>query len=361
MLELTANGARVLHALGMKQKLTEIALTPAFATVRSAANGFLLTQRPLGAFSEARYGAPCYLIEAGALKRMLRDFCRAIDIELQCDAHIVDLETESATLKLADGRQYQHLAAAVAAGSGLLETGLLEKDPGLADLLEKRVWQSDTRPTVIRGRAPRSKQIRDHDRFINTWLFPGGYCVERPLPIQPDGSQVVELIVVTAADRPEDPARTVLTNALKASHPSLEQLALEVIEAEYLQHRSAPPAGYWHAGRTVMLGSVCHVPPVHSDYAPSAAMEDAWVLSRMMERWDDEPHRGFAEYELFRKPRARRLRTHADETLAIHTLSRPAAIWQRNLSWSLTSRFLPEVTMAKLDWLYGYDCIKGFA
>ena len=85
------------------------------------------------------------------------------------------------------------------------------------------------------------------------------------------------------------------------------------------------------------------------------------MLSRMMERWDDEPHQGFADYERYRKPRARRLRAFATHQFALHTLKDPAARWRRNLSLSLTSRFLPEITMRKLDWLYGYDCIRGFA
>ena len=32
-----------------------------------------------------------------------------------------------------------------------------------------------------------------------------------------------------------------------------------------------------------------------------------------------------------------------------------------NPIWSVINRFLPEISMAQWDWLYGYNCIKGFA
>jgi len=96
------------------------------------------------------------------------------------------------------------------------------------------------------------------------------------------------------------------------------------------------------------------------DLGPDAALEDAWVLSRMMERWEEQPHQGFADYARFRRPRAQRLARFDTEQNRILTLTQTRDIWLRNIRWSMTSRFLPEIAMQKLDWLYGYDCIKGF-
>ena len=352
LLEITPNGSRVLHALGLKSALAEVSLLPDFSTVRSARTGFLLSQRALGAFSEARYGAPSYLIKASDLKTLLWRTCEEAGIPMTLQTRVAEIETASATLTTSDGTARTHLAVAVATGQ-----------PGahdLSGLLEPRTSIEDGEITLIRAVATRAKPQRDHHRFVNTWLIPGGFLTERPAP-QIDGRpQQVELFAVVAARRPESSPAEALTVLLRRCHSSLESLT-DDLTATYLQEVATPPSEHWHGGRSVLLGGICHAPPQHSSYGPSAMLEDAWVLSRMMERWEEEPHRDFATFERFRKPRARRLRAHAAAELQTLTLTGSSRIWRRNLNWSLTSRFLPEITMEKLDWLYGYDCIKGFA
>ena len=77
---------------------------------------------------------------------------------------------------------------------------------------------------------------------------------------------------------------------------------------------------------------------------------------------------GPAIYEKFPWAGDTRPQTEDPAELLINNTWRPSlaepaglAAWQRNLNWSLTSRFLPEIAMQRTDWLYGYDSIKGFA
>ena len=85
------------------------------------------------------------------------------------------------------------------------------------------------------------------------------------------------------------------------------------------------------------------------------------MLATMMERWEENPSEGFAEYQRYRAPRLKRMlregRKQIDELLTTDRRARAL----RNLKWGLASRYLPEATMARQDWLFGYDCIKGFA
>ena len=352
--ELTANGSRVLHALGLKQALAEAAIVPDFTTIRSAATGFLLSQRPLGQFSEARYGAPCYLVDGCALTAFLRLACLDADIPVEHGVEIADVKTESGTLVTDDGTYHTHLATAIATGNPNERGALLDR------LLEPRP-QTQAEITVIQARIQRTRPTRDHGRFINTWLFPGGYCVERPLPGTPPDQQQVDVLMINRSPQPDLPPEAELVRLLEGTHAALRDLLSDTLTAEYLDCAVTAPADHWHTGRMALLGGICHAPPAYADFGPNAALEDAWVLSRMMERWEEEPYQELGEFERFRKPRAWRLRANADADLATLTLDHPAAIWRRNLKWSLTSRFLPEITMEKLDWLYGYDCIGGFA
>lgn len=363
IVELTANGTRVLNALGLKQALAGIAVVPAFATTRSAASAFLISQRPLGGFSEARWGAPSLLVEAGALIDLLRRACGQESIPLALDAEVVGIDPEAGAVTLADGIVHRHLAVAVASGAPRVPVDTGAPEP-LADLLERRQWQADPAFTVIRARARRPVPSRDHARFVNTWLMPGAYCEERPAD-RAERDQQVELKLVigrpdagAAVETDRPPAAAVLTGMLSGCHPHLRSLAESLLDAAYLDGPVSSVAGRWHGGRAVLLGGACHAPAPCSELAPSAAMEDAWVLSRMMERWEEEPHQDFAEYQRFREPRARRMAAYVAERTAGQAAM--GGIWRRNLTSALTSRFLPEMVMQRLDWLYGYDCVKGF-
>jgi len=90
------------------------------------------------------------------------------------------------------------------------------------------------------------------------------------------------------------------------------------------------------------------------------AIEDAWVLSIMLERWEDEPARGIADYERFRRPRTAKVQLRSRAQGEEFHLQARGPVLQRNLKLALGSRFLPEMAMQQFDWLHGYDCIRGF-
>lgn len=354
LLELTANGTRVLHALGLKQSLAAIAHVPQFSVIRHAGTGFLLSQRPLGKFSEARYGAPSCLISRAALVGLLRESALAHNVPIEYRCAVTDVDTTAGSLTLATGETRRHPAIAVATG----RPDQRER-PGLANLLEARRWQTPQEITMIRATGARSAPHREHGRFVSTWLHRGRLILELPAA-ENDGSQQVELLLLAAEPAGTEDAQSTFEALLEPLHTQLRTLIPDP-QLTSIEPLIAAPAARWHAGKAVLLGDVCHAHPTYPLLCPSAALEDAWVLSRMIERWEESPHEGFADYERYRKPRARRLRAHAEAELQLLTLAATPAVWRRNLKWSLTSRFLPEITMQRLDWLYGYDCIKGFA
>lgn len=347
LVELTANGSRVLHALGLKQALADIAVMPQFTTIRHARTGFLLNQRPLGAFSEARYGAPDAIVSRQQLQQLLRQAAADQKIPVTLENNVSEVDTAQGVLTLNDGQSHRHLALAIACGRPRTK-----QTPGLANLLETRHWQPGP-VSVRRAVVEPPDGRREHGRFINTWVDAGLVVLEQPLTDQ-SGRPRVSLTVVNAALESSVPI------GLDGLHGHLRDLLADA-DLQQIKTPEASVASYWHAGKAVLLGDACHAHPLYPALSPSAALEDAWILSRMMERWEESPHEGFPDYARFRKPRAERLRTFALTELQTLLLTPPAAVWRRNLKWSLTSRFLPEIAMQRLDWLYGYDCIKGFA
>ena len=353
-LTLTANGTRVLHALGLKDVLKDLAVFPEFSTIRHARTAFLLSQRPLGRFSEARYGAPDCVVMSGRLTSALREQAERLTIPMTTGNPVQRADPGTATLSLADGTERAHPALAVACG-----LPADPDDPGLSNLLNQRAWLPTTGIRTLRATGARAEPSRDHDRFLTTWIADGLVALEQPLPSDPGIQRLALTLIVPDDPDAGDPAEF-MTRLLTRAHPYLRHLFgdREVIWAD---QAASECAEFWFAEKLALLGGACHAHPPFPALGPAAALEDAWVLSRMMERWEDEPHQGFADYERYRKPRARRLRAFSEQERRQLMQTEPLKAWQRNLTWSLTSRFLPELTLQKTDWLYGYDCIKGFA
>lgn len=71
--QISANGSRVLHHLGLKDQLDAVAFTPQSGEVRHWQTGAVLAERPLGDASVARFGFPYYHLHRADLHRVLAD------------------------------------------------------------------------------------------------------------------------------------------------------------------------------------------------------------------------------------------------------------------------------------------------
>jgi salicylate hydroxylase len=191
---------------------------------------------------------------------------------------------------------------------------------------------------------------------INIWSEPSRYCVQYPV----SDNRTDLLVVIQPGAMSLNSAEDAVHTALHNWHPRLQECLENVTDTCNHPVINSEPLDYWYAGKVVLLGDACHPLPVYSMQGACAAIEDAWVLGTMMERWEDTPAEGFSDYQRYRLPRVKKLRLQAIIAAANLSMAQRSDIWRRNVKWALTSRFLPEMSMEALDWLYGYDCIKGF-
>lgn len=114
------------------------------------------------------------------------------------------------------------------------------------------------------------------------------------------------------------------------------------------------PLERWSDGRAVLLGDACH--PMLPFLAQGAVMaiEDAYVLARLVSSREDTPE-ALAQYEALRKPRTARVQQGARRNAHIFHRGDPfsqlavyAPIWA-------TGTFLPSVAQAQHDWIYAHD------
>ena len=120
------------------------------------------------------------------------------------------------------------------------------------------------------------------------------------------------------------------------------------------------PLQQWAVGCVTLLGDACHPMLPYMAQGAAMAIEDAWVLSRMLENWEDETTAGLIEYERYRRPRTSKVMFGSRAQGNQFHLSDRWKILKRNFRLGFGSRFLPDVAMQQLDWLHGYDCVKGF-
>jgi salicylate hydroxylase len=348
-LELSANASRVLHALGLEAAVRIKSNLPGFTYLRNRRSGFLLIQRPLGDFSQARYGAPTYLISQRDLVNLLRDACVQHGVELNYGEQIIDVDPAAGTLQSIKSGSRSFTAIVVATGSHSPLRNFVSRHTEAADSPQAQSYQIIT--------ASCNAATTQNASF--TWVDDNFYCVQYPL-----GNTRTDLLLVRRAaggTAAAPSAEAQLQQLLHGSHGHLSSVLTQLEQASYASTTLPPAADHWYADKVALLGDVCHPLGAHQALGACAAIEDAWVLATMMERWEEAPAEGFFDYQRFRKPRISRMRSHARHGAEELLTGSAKDKFIRNFRWSMTSRFLPEISMAKLDWLYGYDCIKGFA
>ena len=275
VIELTANGSRVLHALGLEKQLTDASSIPGFAYLRTRQSGFLLIQRPLGDFSEARYGAPTYVILYSKLVEVLHDACVERGVHLHYDTRITDLETETGELTTESGTTENHSAVVVADGA--------------AGSLHQIVCAQPVPPASTIHSIRATSHGPSALNAVVTWLAADGFCIQYPT----DAEQT-DLLFVYLADTTGDGserAEDLLKNALADSHHHLSDALQGVQTASYVESGCPRVAEFWHAGKArcwAMPATRCQAmnlkAPMRGDRRRLGAGRDDGALGRSATR-----------------------------------------------------------------------------
>lgn len=299
---LPANLTRLVTALGGGKSLLSLGHVPDREQVRFAKSAYLLSELPLGKFAQDRYGAPHINI-----------------------ANTDFIETLNCPNKPMPGRALDQLAADN--GVVLVCTDTLAVDP------THELWQANLALDSTTANAN------------ITWL---GHAQTGWQFSTPDHTHYV--------------FSTPIGVALEISdwHPSLH----EAIEAATLTGSfniaGSTVRNHWQEGNVAYLGDACYGGNIYRRESLCLGLEDAWVMSRMLENYEEDIFDGLAEYERYRKPRTNKVARTSAELAVKQAVGAPTRQFIRNLDVAFSTRFMPEIAMQRIDWLYNYDCIRGF-
>ena len=337
--QISANGARVLHALGLADALEAVCFRPERGEMRHWKTGETLIARPLGSASVERFGYPYYHLHradfhgllAGAVRRIAPDAIRL-------SSRVADIETRGSRV------------AAVMATGDRIEGDVLVGCDGIHSAVRRRLFGADdpgfTGCVAWRATVPTMTLPPGHVRPVaSNWIGRGGHFVHYYLR----RGELVNCVGVMERDEwlaeswsAEGRVEDFLAD-FAGWHEDLQVLIRAVERCFRWGLFDRAPMDRWSDGSTTLLGDACH--PMLPFMAQGAVMaiEDAWTLAQCLVA-NDEPAAALRRYEDLRR----------DRTAEVQRMSRANIQFFHNPDIENLEERLNTHRDAHL-WLYGFD------
>ena len=381
-IELSPNASRVLRALKVLDNTLAHSFEPQFIHQRSYRTGFQLAITALGAMAEGRYNAPFLHVQSSALTDVLTAAAKARGIKLSSGNPLQGLQQINTPLTAPNRSDNTHATTIELSFSASANASANSAEPNPSERATHDVVLVADDPQQTVRRLSNAEALRQTKTSLTHWrgstpyeeLPPGAFAAVLTQWVGPTqhmsyhftaSGELLEfnaLVHHPSESEGESGTHTKqdLQNAFADWHPSLSALIESATSLDQTPIISTESVERLVHGSVAFLGSSCHSLMPHLPQQQALGIEDAWVISRMLEQWEDQPADGLLEYERYRLPRARRMTANAAARASQLCDTRPFETWRRNMGMTFGSRFLPELAMQKNDWLYGYDAVNGF-
>jgi salicylate hydroxylase len=344
-IQTSANAVKVLHHLGLRDRLEQVAVRPLAYEFRRFDTGALLHRVPLNADDthERRHGTPYYHLHRVDIHSILADRVRELDPGcIHLDARVVDFAEDDAhvELKLADGRAYQGRTLVGADGIKSVVRRRI-----LGDSQPTYTGQAAWRVTVPVERLPPDLM----EKVVTVFCGPRNHAVVYYL------RSGTLLNFVGCHERAWDEESWTSRRPweeLDADYAGWHPVVRSIIDAAdrdqcfrwALNNRA--PAPRWSTARATLLGDAVHPTLPYMAQGAVMAIEDAAVLARCLSGGEAVPA-ALARYERARTERtARIVRESTEHGDLFHIVD--AAQMRRAFEEK-------DIARSRAEWLYCYD------
>ena len=340
----SANSAKVLYDLGLRDALEKVAVKPQNYEFRRFDTAELMHAIPFAGAHEKQHGAPYYHLHRADLHKILVDKVMAMDphcITLNARAAGFSEDADGVTLKLADGST--PTGAALIGADGIkssIRAQIVGETPA-----------TYTGYVAWRLTVPRSKLPADiMDIVGQVWCGPKNHCVVYWLR----GGELLNWVGCPERSEWEDESYTQRRpwDELKADyagwHPKIQAIidATDRNECYRWALNNRKPIRTWSTARVTLLGDAAHPTLPFMAQGACMAIEDGAVLARALEG-SDSVSAGLDLYQRNRVDRTARVVLESTEHGGLYHITDAAqmreAFAKRNIA------------KERAEWLFNYD------
>ena len=348
-LQISANGNRVLHELGVLEQLMTLACETAGKEIRLWNTGQTWKLFDLGAVSAERYGFPYLTVYRPDLLEVLAQAVRrekpdAIHLNRRCTGFVQQGNRVTLTLENASEAAGEALIGADGVHSRIRQALFGEDQPKFTGIM---AW---------RGTVPMARLPAHMARMVATnWVGAGAHVVHYPL----HKGELMNFVGVVERDDWRVESWTARGTAEECAgdfegwHEDVHQMIRNSPTLFKWALLGREPMDRWTAGYVSLLGDACHPTLPFLAQGAVMAIEDGFILARCFEKFRGEVATALARYERARRERTTKMVLGSNEnTTRFHNpklADRAGAQEYVDREWS-------EARIGeRYEWLFTYD------